>query len=90
MRTPFVIKKPAPPAFDLSLGSVKSKTSESGWSATAAAPSPTRTTTSAWDWISSAFKKDMASAPHSCFCAGVSVCCHSTQGLSCNYGVCGI
>ncbi|KAB5578867.1 hypothetical protein GE09DRAFT_562798 [Coniochaeta sp. 2T2.1] len=53
-----------------------------------------RTAGSAWTSFWSAFRKggDRGgnSDPYSCFCAGGSVCCHDVQGLSCNYGVCGI
>ncbi|KAH8905691.1 hypothetical protein BR93DRAFT_696527 [Coniochaeta sp. PMI_546] len=90
MRTPFVLKKPTPPVFDLVIEGEKSGLRDSMWTATAVTPSPSRSTASAWDWFRSAFKKETASAPHSCFCAGVSICCHGSQGLSCNYGVCGI
>ncbi|OIW23821.1 hypothetical protein CONLIGDRAFT_649160 [Coniochaeta ligniaria NRRL 30616] len=90
MRTPFVIKRPTPPVFDSVVEGTKSEMPKSIWTATAVTPLPPGSTTSAWDWFMSAFKKETATAPHSCFCAGVSVCCHTTQGLSCNYGVCGI
>lgn len=34
--------------------------------------------------------KEKGAGPTSCFCAGGSICCHAGDGLSCNYGVCGI
>ena len=34
--------------------------------------------------------KKKETGPTSCFCAGGSICCHAADGLSCNYGVCGI
>jgi hypothetical protein len=79
------------PAMSGLVKGAESKVSEATRATNDGAPSPpSKSTTSAWDWLSDAFKKDTAGAPHSCFCAGVSVCCYSAQGLSCNYGVCGI
>lgn len=79
------------PAMSGLMKGAESKDSQATRATNDGAPSPPLTsTTSVWEWVWDAFKKDTAGAVQSCFCAGVSVCCYSAQGLSCNYGVCGI
>lgn len=40
-----------------------------------------------WDWPCS--KKEKPAAL-SCFCAGGAICCHTLDGLGCDYGMCGV
>jgi len=41
-------------------------------------------------WTVATIKGDIGDADGSCFCAGGSVCCSTSRGMNCNYGVCGI
>jgi len=92
LRTPLVVDQPPVKASVL----VSDPQREAHFSTSTAAAAATGTPSSSsspgstWEWFSAAFRKETAGAPHSCFCAGVSVCCHSAEGLGCNYGVCGI
>src|SRR4051794_40411608 len=80
-KTPFVVKAPPQP----------SPPSPMAKKPLRAASPPTRGTPSWLDrWKVVTEKSNSGSADESCFCAGGSVCCGTSRGLSCNYGVCGI
>jgi len=80
-KTPFVVKAPShrPPPSPAAKKPLR----------LSSPPAPGKTS---WldRWRTNSDRSDAGGSDGSCFCAGGSVCCSTSRGVSCNYGVCGI
>jgi hypothetical protein len=51
---------------------------------------PQEKSQSLWSLLWSSLPKPQTANGHSCFCSGVTLCCHTGRGMSCDFGICGI